>query len=322
MPAYLHAALRYLGAFLTFLAALGLRQVLDDSLPPGFPFLTFFPAVILTAYFLGTGPGLLCALLCGLSAWYWFMPPVGGFGLDGGTAVAIGLYAFIVGVDIVIIDAMRRAGDRLRIERELSAALADQQRTLFAELQHRVANNLAFTASLLTLQRSRIAADPSTAVAGIDAAIHRLHLMGRLHRLLHDPASVGQSLEDYMRALCAMLLEVTDAEHVTCEVDVIDLRMGLERLTVFSLLTMELMTNAVKHAFLGRDGGRLILRLERVGPDQVVLTVSDDGPGMTAEATRANGLGLRIVEALATQLQGNLILPGPGDSATRVVFTG
>ncbi|RZK86121.1 MAG: DUF4118 domain-containing protein [Methylobacterium sp.] len=64
------------GAALTASAlALGLRFALDDILPPGFPYLTFFPAVILTTFFFGLRPGITCATLSGFAAWYFFIPP-------------------------------------------------------------------------------------------------------------------------------------------------------------------------------------------------------------------------------------------------------
>ncbi len=124
-----------------FAGAWGLRAALDDVLPPGFPYLTFFPAVILTTYLCGLRPGITCAVLGGLAAWYQFLPPYGSFDLTGPTAVALVFYAFIVAVDIALIHTMHVSGDRLRAERGVTAALYDQQRTMFQELQHRVANN-------------------------------------------------------------------------------------------------------------------------------------------------------------------------------------
>ncbi len=53
-----------------------------NLLPPGFPFLTFFPAIMLTAFIGGTRPGILCAVLSVLSAWYWFIPPFMSFVVD------------------------------------------------------------------------------------------------------------------------------------------------------------------------------------------------------------------------------------------------
>lgn len=309
-------------AGLAFLAALALRWGLDGSLPPGFPYLTFFPAVILTSFIAGTGPGVLCAGLCGLAAWYWFIPPYDSFGLTGNTALALGFYVFIVGVDIAIIHAMRRAGARLAAERELSAALAERQRTLFAELQHRAANNLAFIGALLALNREQVAADPAAAPAVFDEAVRRLEVIGRLHRLLHDPAALDRPLEEYLRTLCADLLDAAGAGGIACRVEAADIRFDLGRLTTLSLLLTELITNSLKHAFRGRSGGLVAVTLGRLPSGRLELTVADDGPGMPARGTGPGGgsLGLVIADALARQLQGELILPAPGDSTTRLLF--
>jgi len=77
-------------ALLAFAAALVARFALDRSLPAGFPYLTFFPAVIITSFVAGTRAGLLCALLSGLAAWFWFIPPFGSFTVDRLSAVALG----------------------------------------------------------------------------------------------------------------------------------------------------------------------------------------------------------------------------------------
>lgn len=66
------------------------RILLDDSLPPGFPYLTFFPAVVLPAFLFGVRLASLSALLCGGIAWSYFIPPVHALALDKAT-VALGL---------------------------------------------------------------------------------------------------------------------------------------------------------------------------------------------------------------------------------------
>ena len=55
--------------------ALALRILIDPMLAPGFPFLTFFPAVIITTFVCGLRPGILSAILCLLAAWYLFIEP-------------------------------------------------------------------------------------------------------------------------------------------------------------------------------------------------------------------------------------------------------
>lgn len=96
------------------LGAFGLRYAIDGLLPPGFPYLTFFPAVIATAFWCGRGPALAAAIASGLLAWYFFIAPQGSFGLSPGALVALGFYVFVVAVDIILIDFLRRAQQAYR----------------------------------------------------------------------------------------------------------------------------------------------------------------------------------------------------------------
>lgn len=66
----------YVFAAIMALAAWALRYALNDWFPPGFPYLTFFPAVVVTAYFAGLRPAVLCAVLSGVAAWYFSFRPI------------------------------------------------------------------------------------------------------------------------------------------------------------------------------------------------------------------------------------------------------
>lgn len=309
-------------ALLAWALATALRLAADPALPAGFPFLTFFPAVIITCFVAGTGPGMLCAALSGLTAWYFFIPPYRSFEPGHGTLLALAFYLLVVGVDVAIIHRLRRVAERLEAERNVSAMLAAQQKTLFAELQHRVANNLAFIVSLLSLKKRLIAAEPAKAATVIDEAIARIDVIGRIHRRLYQSETVDLDIGDHLRGLCADLVEATGASNVTCTVCADPVRLDVGRLTTLSLLVTELLTNSLKYAFQGRADGRLDVELKHGDDGQLLLTVRDDGPGMPADppADRRT-LGLAIVEGLAKQLGGALTLPGPGASATRLAFS-
>lgn len=307
-------------AVTAFVLALLTRLSLQGTLPPGFPYLTFFPAVILTAFVAGTGPGILCALLSGIGAWVWFISPDEVLSTRPDKVLAIGFYVFIVGIDIAIIHAMRRALQRLRAEMEVSARLADRQGTLFSELQHRVANNLTFVISLLTLQKNRIATEPEAAVSIFDSAVHRLGVMGRMHRRLHSAEALDQPIGTYIRALCDDLIEATGATNVICDVAADPVRLDLSQLTTLSLLLAELVTNSLKHAFPKDVRGTIYIELKRLDSKNVLLAVSDDGPGMPEGRPTGASLGTGIVRGLANQLDADLILPRTGESMTRLVF--
>ena len=291
------------------------------GLDPGeYPFLTFFPGVILTAFLAGTGPSVLCAVLSGLTAWYYLVVPFDSFDLDATNAPALILFVMVTAVIIAVLDILTRTAERLRAEQRVSQSLIDQQRTMFAELQHRVANNMAFLSALLHLQRKQVEADPSLATSVIDEAVRRLDIMAKLHRRLHDPSSVDEPLPEYLRALCAQLLELTGARNIVCLVEADDLRLDLTKLTALSLLISELVTNSVKHAFRGDDGGTITVNLRRLPEGLARLEVSDDGPGLPEPSEGQAGLGLQIIRGLASQLQGALKLPSSGPWTVSLVF--
>ena len=320
-----NALIGYIIAIAAFAIALLSRFALQDVLPPGFPFLTFFPAVILTAFVAGTRPGVLCAALSGVAAWYYFIPPFGAFGMDVSTAFALGFYTFIVGVDIALFHFMFKAADQLRSEREVTAQLYERQRTMFQELQHRVANNMSVVAALLNMQKRKVIADPTTASSALDEAAKRIGIMSSIHRRLYDPASAELPIHQYFDELGTDLLRAAKKQaNVQFNVDAAAVKLDRDRLMTLSLLVSELVTNSLKHGFAGRPGGNIWLTLHPFDGDKLELTVRDDGNGMPADydPLSSNGLGTLITQALSQQLNGTLHIEGQGGTTARLVFPG
>ena len=111
-----HRFLRYSMAVLFFVIALVARFGMDSVLPAqGFPFLTFFPAVLLAAYFTGLGPGLLTSALSILAARFFFLPTSNSTSLSGPELVAIVFFSAILLIDCLVIHFMKAA--LARVER-------------------------------------------------------------------------------------------------------------------------------------------------------------------------------------------------------------
>lgn len=114
----------YAVAVAAVLVALAARAFL----PVGLPFITFYPAVILTACLCGPGPAIVAAILSGLVAWSVVLPsnlPVTG---ASSSAVAVGLYAAVVSINILLIHRMQRST-------QANVVLAESERRLLGELQ-------------------------------------------------------------------------------------------------------------------------------------------------------------------------------------------
>lgn len=297
------------------IASLLLRWVLDDAFPPGYPYLTFFPAVILAAFLFGVGPGSVAAILCGLFAWWFFIPPTHSFALTGRTSVALGFYAGVVTVDIALIHAMQRATLRLAEARERTARLADRTELLFHELQHRVSNNLQMVGAMLGLQQAQVA-DPAARQALVNTAT-RIQLIGRIQRRLYATDGALVPLDAFVIDMAQDLVEASGQPGIACSV-VAESGASLapDSAIPVALILAEAIANAIEHGFMDRETGTIRIALTRVG-EHLDLCIADDGAGLPAGFALAgtDSLGLEMAKNLAMQLRGTLTLE-PGDVGT------
>ena len=140
-----------------------LRVAIDALLPPGYPYITFFPAVIITSFLFGVRLGSLSAALCGLIAWYYFIAPANSFSTDG-VEVALAFYLFVVTTDLLLVHGMQTANKNLLQERENSRNLADAKAQIVDELERQVSEKKQ---AIDDLEESEITTHLATETAGI-----------------------------------------------------------------------------------------------------------------------------------------------------------
>jgi two-component sensor histidine kinase len=299
---------------LTLLSA-AMRTALDPIIPPA-PYLTFFPAVIFSAFLFGRGPGIVSALLSGLLAWNLFLGPAGEFHSSTGELVSLALFALVITIVIAVIHWMQRANRWLVGEREKNRLLAEKMELLFRELQHRVSNNIQVPAALLALQKRDI--EDERARAAIDEAARRLSLIGKIHRQLHDPSGARVGMSTFLRELSADLIDANAKPGVACSVEADDtIALDPDAVIPVALIIAEAVANALEHGFADRDQGHISLSLKRNGGG-VEISVTDDGKGLPEgfDVASSKSLGLRIARTFARQLGGRFeMINGNGTTA-------
>ncbi|NHB76805.1 sensor histidine kinase [Rhodobacter calidifons] len=309
-PGLLPIWLRWSSAVLTFALAFWLRHRLDGALPPGFPYLTFFPAVLLGAHFLGTPQGIAIAVAGLFAAWYAFVQPVNSFALTWASVVALLLYVFIVTTIILLIHIMQRAMRALEAERQANAALAEQRRLMFHELQHRVSNNLATVSGLLKLQR-RTVSDEAAGVA-LDDSVRRIDLVARIMRNLHDPSGQTVDMARFLADTGRDILESAGAgERIQLQVQADPLLVGPDVSVPLGLIATELVSNTLEHGFPGNSAGRIDVTLGTISDaGRALLRIRDNGKGLPEgfDIEKARSLGLSIARQFARQLGGTLVM--------------
>lgn len=278
--------------------ALGVRRLVDPALPPGVPFIAFYPAITLTAFFASTRAGIVTAVLCGAAAWVMYLNPL--FPMVQGI-VALAFFACVVGTDLILIHLMRQALVKLDSERKVSDTLAQANKLMFHELQHRVSNNLQVVASILKMQQRGLTDE--AARAALDAASARLRIISGIQRRLHNPKRQSADIAALLRELLPEVVESSGAGGAGLEVHGGGVVLPADQATPVGLIVVELVSNALEHA----QGTALQIRIT-VQPG-VRITVSDNGPGMPNgfEAQRTRSLGLRIAMQFTEQLGGKLV---------------
>jgi PAS domain S-box-containing protein len=210
--------------------------------------------------------------------------------------------------------------ERKRAEEALRASLREKE-ALLKEVHHRVKNNLQLIISLLSLQAARVG-DGSVRSVLADSC-DRVRSLALVHENLYRAGQfAGVSLARQVQSLCAQLLRsYGDGARIGLETRVADVSLDLDRAVPLVLITNELVSNALKHAFPGARSGRVLVELRALVPGRYALIVADDGVGLPAEFDLRNlgSLGLQLVSDLADQLHGTVSFHR--DSGTTVTIT-
>ena len=214
-------------------------------------------------------------------------------------------------------DLNSELAERQKTNRRLNAALDSEER-LHRELIHRVKNNLSLLSALISTRRSTSTSDDVRNV--LEELEHRIQAVAAVHTLLDDAGEIDFVLaDDLIRSLCRQLKHSIAPPNVEIEDDLSEIMLHVKDATPLSLLVNELITNALKHAFRDRDGGKVHIALHRNGEDKLEVSVADNGSGMSVQQD-GSGSGSKIVRALARQMDGELTVDGDDEKGTTWTF--
>lgn len=188
---------------------------------------------------------------------------------------------------------------------ELKEALAEKE-VLIKEIHHRVKNNLAVISGLLELQGFRMPA--GDAKMAIQESKMRVIAMSKIHENLyqnHDLANVD--FRKFIQDLIKSIQQTMDLAEKNIEVIsyIDDVQFDVNIGVPLGLIINELLSNAYKHAFIGKKEGSINI-LFKEKEEVFELCVTDNGVGADPNILnqKSKSLGLTLIKSLCVQIGG------------------
>ena len=271
-----HPSVGYAVAFATVGLAVLLQWLAQDQFA-GAPFLTIYPAVILSTLIGGLGAGFLAAALAGASQWALFIPILHWFALTS--------YVFDASVCVMLIDFINRTFDVLLVNIDREKQAKQHQYILAKELHHRIQNLFTVIQAVI---RFSLPGDEKMQTSAIRQRLtDRLQSMAATNRAITDSMGEGVYLIDLINSEIhgfASQFEISGNPGLV---------LGPQMTQNFSLILHELVTNALKYGALSVPHGRVGLRLDWRSWVLTLIWQEHDGPAVLPP--ERSGFGSRIL---------------------------
>ena len=209
--------------------------------------------------------------------------------------------------------ALVQAWDQAELRRRHAKAEADlvtsntRLEALLREVNHRVANSLQLVSAFVQMQATAVEGD---ARAALKDTQRRIEAIIQVHRRLYSSGDVesvdmGEYLDALVRELQDTLSSAASPRRLSLVAEPV--RLATDQAVSVGVIVNELVTNACKYAYKRGEAGEVRISLGDAG-EGLTLTVEDDGPGLVAgAAARGTGLGGRLITAMATSLNSQVI---------------
>ncbi len=188
---------------------------------------------------------------------------------------------------------------------------------LLRELHHRVKNNLATVAGILSLQGRRTRSSEVRRI--LAESVNRVQGLAETHDLLsHEDVSEAR-VDDIARKIVGVAnanLRPPDA-NIEFVVEPCPIVIPSRAVAILALVLNEMVSNAIKHGIVGASKGHVTIR-GREENDEMIVEVLDTGSGPVEPLEESGeGLGLSLIRNLIGDLGGRFVLRRTGETPPR-----
>ncbi|TDO22273.1 tetratricopeptide repeat-containing sensor histidine kinase [Sediminibacterium goheungense] len=232
--------------------------------------------------------------------------------LRNNSLLAAGVACILLLAALIIVLANRKIKQKnlvLETQKQLIEKQSAEKDILLREIHHRVKNNLQVVSSLLNLQAASIS--DQKAVDALMASQKRVKAISLIHQNLYafdDLSTI--SFTSYVKELYQDLRQLYNKGNIEliCTAATEQLEFDIERSVPLGLILNEVITNALKYAFEGREQGVIHISCSTEADGVLTIQVADNGIGLSIpfENHDSASLGFRIIRELTRQLKGTV----------------
>jgi PAS domain S-box-containing protein len=203
---------------------------------------------------------------------------------------------------------------------ELEQQVRDKDAHL-RELQHRVKNNLQMITALIRIETRNL--PPGTETVPFDRLAGRIEALHLLYASLSsDEHGQEVDLGGYLSQIASAIMRSHAMEGIRLDLKADAYVVSVNVALPAGLVVNELLMNALKHAFAGRDGGTITLHCLTDNQGCRVV-VADDGAGLPdgAEWPKPGKLSALIVKSLRENAKASIDISSTPGKGTRVTIS-
>lgn len=213
-----------------------------------------------------------------------------------------------------------------RRNKKISDALLvknQENELLLREIHHRVKNNLQTISSLLSLQSASIS--DQNALDAVQESRNRVASMALIHQKLYQGENLAAiEMRDYFETIGRAIKESfgKKTENVSLRIDMSEVELDVDTAIPIGLITNELITNSLKHAFPGNRKGEILISMKQEKDGLLKLLIADNGRGALSDSGGKNGKGFgsMLTQLLTVQLGGSLEKTTEAGTSTIIHF--
>lgn len=222
------------------------------------------------------------------------------------------------GVPLFRLVALADTATRGGRQEELSKQVQERDVQL-RELQHRVKNNLQMITALIRLEAKNQPGDGTA--ARFSKLAGRVEALALLYRSLSNEEQHSDSIDlgVYVSQIASAVMGAHAVEGIHLEMQVDTWPVALDVAMPTGLVINEVLTNALKHAFVGRPGGTISLK-SLVDESGCRIIIADDGIGIDRSVPwpKPGKLSALIVQSLRQNAHATVDMSSSPDSGTKV----